>query len=57
MTKKRASKKPSKKTTPTCPADNADGQPPEPDLDRAYELLMQLLPIPGPSCREGAVAQ
>ncbi len=53
MTKKRASKKPAKKTTPTG---DADGQPPEPDLDRAYKLLMQLLPIPGPSCREGAVA-
>jgi tripeptide aminopeptidase len=29
---------------------------PEPDLDRALELVVELMRIPGPSCREAAVA-
>jgi len=30
---------------------------PEPNLQRAYDLVMELMAIPGKSCQEGAVAQ
>jgi tripeptide aminopeptidase len=30
---------------------------PEPDLDRALALVVELMQIPGPSCQEGAIAE
>src|SRR5437868_277121 len=30
---------------------------PEPDLENALRLALQLMALPGPSCREGAVAE
>jgi tripeptide aminopeptidase len=42
---------------PRTPTRSTDGAPPEPDRRRAFDLVMRLLAIPGPSTREREVAE
>jgi tripeptide aminopeptidase len=50
-----AKRKPSVRVNTTAAATN--GAAPEPDLRRAMDLVMQLMPIPGKSGQEGQVAE
>jgi tripeptide aminopeptidase len=43
--------------SPQAKADVVASAPPEPNLERALDLCMQLMRVPGPSCQEGAIVK